>query len=166
MFVFSSASGGAAAKNPRKKVVKKKASPAKAKAAKVNVKAKVMRGGDGCATGAMFAPSIQSAQWVAGLPFANSGDPSGNNNAVLSAYGSAESVVPYRQDVVMYDGSGMSAPMGTVFSTGAPPAGSPLFGGGGGRKKPSVRRNLKKKPTAPTASQRKKKTNKKTPAKK
>ena len=166
MFVFSSASGGAAAKKTRKKVVvKKNASPAKAKAAKVNAKVKVMRGGDGCATGAVFAPSTQSALWVAGLPFASSGDPSGNNNAVLSAYGSAESVVPYRQDVVMYDGSGMSAPMGTVFSTGAPPAGSPLFGGGG--RKPRVRQNLKKKPTAPTPSQKKKTNkNKKTPAKK
>jgi hypothetical protein len=65
---------------------------------------------------------------------------------VLSAYSSGESVVPYRQDVVMYDGSGMSAPMGTPFSTGAPW----ISRGGGGvlrKKKAAAKRPaaLKKK---------------------
>ena len=91
---------------------------------------KTMSGGgcDAAPTVSFFSPASQGSQWVSGIPFPHSADNSGNHNTVLAAYGSAESAIPYRQDVVMYDGSGISAPLGTVFSTGA------VIGGGGTKK--------------------------------
>ena len=147
MFMFSSSAGGAAGPRKKKKAAAKKKKVAAPKK-KMATKTMLMRGGSDCAVSSYFQPTTQSSQWVSGLPFADSGDGSGNNNAVLSAYGSGESVVPYRQDVVMYDGSGMSAPMGTPFSTG-----SPWTGGGGRTVKPKRTRAKKA-----TTKQAKKKT--------
>ena len=145
--MFSSSAGGAAGPRKKKKAAAKKKKVAAPKK-KMATKTMLMRGGSDCAVSSYFQPTTQSSQWVSGLPFADSGDGSGNNNAVLSAYGSGESVVPYRQDVVMYDGSGMSAPMGTPFSTG-----SPWTGGGGRTVKPKRTRAKKA-----TTKQAKKKT--------
>ena len=145
MFKFAALPAGG---GPAKKKSNKKKKPTPVVRKKKAGGGGVMRGGADCSVASMFfEPSTQASQWVAGIPFLNSGDASGNQNLVLSAFGSAESVVPYRSDLVMYTGSGISAPMGTSFSTGTPWLSS---GGAGGRRRPPAAKKL-------TAGQRQKK---------
>ena len=81
-------------------------------------KKKIMRGGSDCAgSPPMFMSSTQGNLWVSGIPFGDTGDGSGNQNPVLAAYNNAESVVMPRVDSVMY-AAGLSAPVGTPFTTG------------------------------------------------
>jgi hypothetical protein len=163
MFKFAAlpTGGGPAKKKPNNN--KKKKTPTSAARKKKAGGGGVMRGGADCSVASMFfEPSTQASQWVAGIPFLNSGDASGNQNPVLSAFGSAESVVPYRSDLVMYTGSGISAPMGTPFSTGAPWLST--GGGAGGRRRPPAAKKLTAGQRAKTATKKKNKKKTNTPA--
>jgi hypothetical protein len=64
-----------------------------------------------------FMPVTQQSQYVSGVPFASSGDPTGSGNAILSAFSNATSVVSSRADTVQYTGNDMSAPLYTPFNT-------------------------------------------------